>query len=183
MVKLTKNIDECVNSIKEGNIIVFPTETVYGMGADIFNELAVNKIYDYKNNIRPAPDPHFLLDKFYGNLSIQEYRKLLKTQHMLLVIDKPMTRMLPELHDDNDETAEANGSRTMRLVLVEGKKRQIRRMVRELVGWHVVELERISIGSVHIGTLPKGKWRPLTEDEVKAIFRDGPRNKRKSNSQ
>ena len=62
-----------------------------------------SKIYDYKNNIRPAPDPHFLLDKFYGNLSIQEYRKLLKTQHMLLVIDKPMTRMLPELHDDNDE--------------------------------------------------------------------------------
>jgi len=62
-----------------------------------------SKIYEFKNNIRPAPDPHFLLDKFYGNLSIQEYRKLLKTQHMLLVIDKPMTRMLPELHDDNDE--------------------------------------------------------------------------------
>ena len=45
MVRLTKNIDECVNSIKEGNIIVFPTETVYGMGADIFNEIAVNKKY------------------------------------------------------------------------------------------------------------------------------------------
>jgi hypothetical protein len=62
-----------------------------------------SKVYEYKNNIRPAPDPHYLLDKFYGNLTIQEYRKLLKTQHMLLVIDKPMTRILPELHDDNDE--------------------------------------------------------------------------------
>ena len=62
-----------------------------------------SKIYDFKKNIKPAPDPHYLLDKFYGNLSIQEYRKLLKTEHMLLVIDKPLTRILPELHEDTDD--------------------------------------------------------------------------------
>jgi hypothetical protein len=62
-----------------------------------------SKIYEYKKNIKPAPNPYFLLDKFYGNLSIQEYRKLLKTEHMLLVIDKPMTRILPELHEDNED--------------------------------------------------------------------------------
>lgn len=61
------------------------------------------KVYDFKNNIKPAPNPYYLLDKFYGNLSIQEYRKLLKSEHMLSVIDKPMTRMLPELHEDNDD--------------------------------------------------------------------------------
>ena len=62
-----------------------------------------SKIYDYKKNIKPAPNPYYLLEKFYGNLSIQEYRKLLKTEHMLLVIEKPMTRILPELHEDNEE--------------------------------------------------------------------------------
>lgn len=62
-----------------------------------------SKIYDFKKNIKPAPNPYYLLDKFYGNLSIQEYRKLLKTEHMLLVIEKPMTRILPELHEDNDD--------------------------------------------------------------------------------
>jgi len=62
-----------------------------------------SKVYDYKKNIKPAPNPYYLLDKFYGNLSIQEYRKLLKTEHMLLVIEKPMTRILPELHEDNEE--------------------------------------------------------------------------------
>ena len=62
-----------------------------------------SKVYDYKKNIKPAPNPYYLLDKFYGNLSIQEYRKLLKTEHMLLVIEKPLTRILPELHEDNDE--------------------------------------------------------------------------------
>jgi hypothetical protein len=62
-----------------------------------------SKVYGYKKNIKPAPNPYYLLDKYYGNLTIQEYRKLLKTEHMLLVIDKPLTRILPELHDDNDE--------------------------------------------------------------------------------
>ena len=62
-----------------------------------------SKIYNYKKNIKPAPNPYFLLDKFYGNLTIQEYRKLLKTEHMLLVIEKPMTRILPELHEDNED--------------------------------------------------------------------------------
>ena len=61
-----------------------------------------SKVYDYKKNIKPAPDPHYLLDKFFGNLTIQEYRKLLKTEHLLLVVDKPMTRVLPELFEDND---------------------------------------------------------------------------------
>ena len=62
-----------------------------------------SKIYNYKKNIKPAPNPHFLLDKFYGNLTIQEYRKLLKSEHMLLVVEKPMTRILPELHEDNED--------------------------------------------------------------------------------
>ena len=59
-------------------------------------------VYNYKKNIKPAPDPHYLLDKFYGTLSIQEYRKLLSTEHMLLILDKPMTRTMPELHENID---------------------------------------------------------------------------------
>lgn len=62
-----------------------------------------SKVYNCKKNIKPAPNPYYLLDKFYGNLSIQEYRKLLKTEHLLLVIDKPLTRILPELHEDTDD--------------------------------------------------------------------------------
>ena len=61
------------------------------------------KVYNFKKNIKPAPNPHYLLEKFFGNLSIQEYRKLLKSEHMLVVIDKPLTRILPELHEDNEE--------------------------------------------------------------------------------
>ena len=61
------------------------------------------KIYDYEKNIKPAPNPHYTLNKYYGNLTIQEYRLLLKNERLLLVVDKPLTRTLPELHEDNDD--------------------------------------------------------------------------------
>ena len=62
-----------------------------------------SKIYDYTRNIKPAPNPLYILDKFMGSLSIQEYRKLLTHERLLLVIDKPLTKMMPELHEDNNE--------------------------------------------------------------------------------
>jgi len=68
----------------------------------LLNQL-YSKIFNFKKNIKPAPNPYFLLEKFYGNLTIQEYRKLLKSEHMLYVVEKPMTRILPELHEDNEE--------------------------------------------------------------------------------
>ena len=66
------------------------------------------KIYEHKKNIKPAPDPYYTLDKYYGNLSIQEYRKLLRNERLLMIIDKPLTRVLPELHEDNEN---ANSSK------------------------------------------------------------------------
>ena len=61
------------------------------------------KIYNYNKNIKPAPKPHYLLDKFFGNLTIQEYRNLLQNERLFLVVDKPLTRILPELHEDNED--------------------------------------------------------------------------------
>jgi len=58
------------------------------------------KIYNYNKNIIPAPNPLYTLDKFYGNLTIQEYRKQLKSERLLLIVDKPLTRILPEIYED-----------------------------------------------------------------------------------
>ena len=41
--------------------------------------------------------------EYYGNLTIQEYRKLLKNERLLLIVDKPLIRVLPELHEDTDD--------------------------------------------------------------------------------
>jgi len=61
------------------------------------------KIYNYNKNIKPAPNPYYMLDKYYGNLSIQEYRSLFKKERLYLIVDKPLTRILPELYEDNDD--------------------------------------------------------------------------------
>ena len=62
-----------------------------------------SKVYNYKCNIKPAPNPYYMLNKFYGNLTIQEFRSLLNNDRLYLIIDKPITRTLPELHDDNED--------------------------------------------------------------------------------
>lgn len=62
-----------------------------------------SSIFKYTKNIKPAPKPHYLLDKFYGTLSIDEYRTLLRNDKLLMIVDKPLTRILPEICEDNNE--------------------------------------------------------------------------------
>ena len=52
----------------------------------------------------------------------------------------------------------------LRFVLIEGKKRQIRRMC-EQVGLEVIGLKRVRIGNVRLGKLADGKWRFLRPGE------------------
>ncbi len=52
---LTRSPDEAAEFIKRGGIVAFPTETVYGLGADVFNEAAVARIFEAKR--RPADNP------------------------------------------------------------------------------------------------------------------------------
>jgi pseudouridine synthase len=58
--------------------------------------------------------------------------------------------------------------RRFRIVLKEGKNRQIRRMVRK-VGNHVTQLKRLRISNIELDRLKKGTWRYLTEKEIKDL--------------
>ena len=60
-------------------------------------------IFKYEKNIKPAPNPHYLLEKYYGNFTIQEYRELFKHDTLMVMVDKPLTRIFPEFHEDNDD--------------------------------------------------------------------------------
>ncbi len=42
------DIKEAVKIIKGGGLVAFPTETVYGLGADAFNPRAVARIFEVK---------------------------------------------------------------------------------------------------------------------------------------
>ncbi len=60
-------------------------------------------------------------------------------------------------------------SRRFRIILKEGKNRQVRRMVRK-VGNQVTKLKRIRVAGIKLGQLPTGKWRHLTEKEKEDIW-------------
>jgi len=51
----TTELDQAAKALKQGRLVAFPTETVYGLGADAFNEAAVNKVYAAKG--RPSDNP------------------------------------------------------------------------------------------------------------------------------
>ena len=65
---------------------------------------------------------------------------------------------------------DSNGT-WLRVILKEGKKRQIRRMG-EASGLHVKRLIRIRIANLALGELSPGEWRHLTKDEVNQIKRN-----------
>ena len=50
-----ENIERAGRMLKEGKLVAFPTETVYGLGADAFNEEAVKAVYQAKG--RPSDNP------------------------------------------------------------------------------------------------------------------------------
>jgi hypothetical protein len=54
-------------------------------------------------SIKPAPNPQYTLSKFYGNLTIQEYRKLFKSEQIVYVVNKPLTHILPEIYEENND--------------------------------------------------------------------------------
>jgi pseudouridine synthase len=56
----------------------------------------------------------------------------------------------------------------LEMTITEGRNRQVRRMI-DAVGSKVLKLVRTAIGPIRIGDLQIGKWRNLTEAEVRAL--------------
>lgn len=45
---LTTSVVEAAQSLKQGNVLAYPTEAVWGLGCDPFNEQAFHKILNLK---------------------------------------------------------------------------------------------------------------------------------------
>ena len=113
-----------------GNAINIPTSMVsgkykgYGVfcmpecaAAYLFNEqidttvkferyAMLNNAYarTYNTNIIPSANPHYTLDKYLGNLTIDEYRKISTSGKLVTTLNYPMSRIMPELCEFNNDT-------------------------------------------------------------------------------
>ncbi len=57
------NISSAIAALQSGNVIVFPTETVYGLGADALNREAVEKVFQLKGRNPENPIPMIVADQ------------------------------------------------------------------------------------------------------------------------
>lgn len=63
------------------------------------------------------------------------------------------------------ESRDPDRGRRLRIILKEGRKREVRRML-DAVGHRVERLRRIRYGPIRLGTLRQGEWRVLDEEEI-----------------
>jgi 23S rRNA pseudouridine2605 synthase/23S rRNA pseudouridine2604 synthase len=86
--------------------------------------------------------------------------------------DDALSRMAAGMMLEGERTRKARVKRTakngFKIILKQGRNRQIRKMV-ELTGNKVDMLKRIRMANINLGGLKTGKWRNLTEKEVKIL--------------
>jgi 23S rRNA pseudouridine2605 synthase len=101
-----------------------------------------------------------------------DHEKEYVVETMKPVSDPSLEKLRRGVVIDNKKTRPATINRTaengFKIILKEGRKRQIRRMV-ETVDNRVTGLHRIRIATLHIGKLKKGQWRYLQKNEVDAL--------------
>ena len=85
-------------------------------------------------------------------------------------LSKPITLDGYTIRPPKVKFLRAEGQKAKFLVTIhEGRNRQVRRMC-EAAGMHCTRLRRVKEGSLSLGELPLGKWRYLTEGEVKDLI-------------
>ena len=119
-------------------------------------------------------------DGEFANLCAHPSGHVAKTYRVTLrpgVTEEQLNRLSTGIELDGKMTApakvrvleEQRGRAVVEIVLYEGRNREIRRMC-EALGLEVARLKRIAMGPVRLGMLPQGKYRELTNAEVRGII-------------
>jgi 23S rRNA pseudouridine2604 synthase len=90
------------------------------------------------------------------------------------ISDAALARLRKGIELDGRRTLPARvarlGAKRFRMILTEGRNRQIRRMC-EALGLHVKRLVRVRVMNVELGTLRQGRWRRLAPEELAELER------------
>ena len=94
-------IRKAADLLREGGIIVYPTDTVYGLGCDLFNKRGIEKIYDIKRRSRKQPLSFICADlkdisryAMVSNYAYKTMRRLLPGPYTFIL---EATRLVPKI--------------------------------------------------------------------------------------
>ncbi len=92
-------IKKAVEILKNGGLIVYPTDTIYGLGCDLHNKKAIQKLYRIKKMNEKSPLSFISFDlsnvSFYAQVSNRAYRLMNKK------LPGPYTFILPAMKEVN----------------------------------------------------------------------------------
>jgi len=96
-----RSIKQIAEKLRSGAVICYPTDTVYGIGCDIFNQKAIKKIFQIKK--RPMHKPFsFMCSSLknvsdYGHVSNMAYRIMRKALPGPFTFVLPAARIVPKI--------------------------------------------------------------------------------------
>ena len=128
---MEKEINRCIEVLKKGGTILYPTDTIWGIGCDATNEKAVDKIYRLKKRIN-IKSLIILLDSAE---SISKYVKTIPAIAWDLMdsVDKPLTIIYPNAQNLPKNVVADDNSIAIRIVKEEFCIRLIRSFGKPIV--------------------------------------------------
>jgi L-threonylcarbamoyladenylate synthase len=92
--------DSIIKSLNDGQLVIYPTDTIYALGADIFNDVAVKRVFEIKkrpyNN--PLPVAVSSIDEINEFAYLNEYGEILCKKFL----PGPLTLILPKKNKITD---------------------------------------------------------------------------------
>jgi len=96
-----RTVRKAVKALQNGRLIVLPTDTLYGLAADIFQKRAVEKIYRIKGMSRKKPLSFLCHDvaqiSEFADLSTQSYRVIRRLAPGAFTFILPAKRIVPKI--------------------------------------------------------------------------------------
>jgi tRNA threonylcarbamoyl adenosine modification protein (Sua5/YciO/YrdC/YwlC family) len=96
-----RSIKQIADKLRSGAVICYPTDTVYGIGCDIYNQKAIKKIFQIKNRPRHKPFS-FMCSSLknvsdYGHVSNMAYRIMRKALPGPFTFVLPAAKIVPKI--------------------------------------------------------------------------------------
>jgi L-threonylcarbamoyladenylate synthase len=113
-MKAEEEISVCVDHLKKGNVIVYPTDTIWGLGCDATNTEAVRKIYDIKK--RPDAKAMIVLIHEIGQLHDYVVNVPEIAWDLVEFAERPLTVIYPKGKNVSPDLLGEDGSIAIRLV-------------------------------------------------------------------
>jgi len=105
---LQDEVEKAAQSIRKGRVLLYPTDTIWGLGCDIFNKSAVERVYEIKQRPRTKPfillvDSIAMLKKYISQIH-PRVETLLMHHIQPLTIIYQADDLLPDYLTSEDET-------------------------------------------------------------------------------